>query len=89
MILLYIVSGFIVGMLIGLIGVNGGSLMTPLLTLIFNIHPSIAVGTDLAFAATTKTIGTFAHRFKGTVRWNIVRLLCYGALPTAVITTFF
>jgi len=83
----YVVSGFAVGLLVGLTGVGGGSLMTPLLTLLFGIHPSVAVGTDLAFASATKTAGTFAHRFKGTVRWDIVRRLCYGALPAAVATT--
>ena len=83
----YVVSGFAVGLLVGLTGVGGGSLMTPLLTLLFGIHPSVAVGTDLAFASATKTAGTFAHRFKGTVRWDIVRRLCLGALPAAVITT--
>lgn len=83
----YVVSGFAVGVLVGLTGVGGGSLMTPLLTLLFGIHPSVAVGTDLAFASATKTAGTFAHRFKGTVRWDIVRRLSYGALPAAVLTT--
>ena len=83
----YVVSGFAVGVLVGLTGVGGGSLMTPLLTLLFGIHPSVAVGTDLAFASATKTAGTFAHRFKGTVRWDIVRRLSFGALPAAVVTT--
>ncbi|WP_034291856.1 sulfite exporter TauE/SafE family protein [Herbaspirillum sp. RV1423] len=83
----YVVSGFAVGLLVGLTGVGGGSLMTPLLTLLFGIHPSVAVGTDLAFASATKTAGTFAHRFKGTVRWDIVRRLSCGALPAAVVTT--
>jgi len=83
----YVVSGFAVGLLVGLTGVGGGSLMTPLLTLLFGIHPSVAVGTDLAFASATKTAGTFAHRFKGTVRWDIVKRLCLGALPAAVVTT--
>lgn len=83
----YVVSGFAVGLLVGLTGVGGGSLMTPLLTLLFGIHPSVAVGTDLAFASVTKTAGTFAHRFKGTVRWDIVRRLSIGALPAALVTT--
>lgn len=61
--------------------------MTPLLTLLFGIHPSVAVGTDLAFASATKTAGTLAHRFKGTVRWDVVRRLSYGALPAALVTT--
>ncbi|MBP0596631.1 sulfite exporter TauE/SafE family protein [Herbaspirillum sp. LeCh32-8] len=83
----YVVSGFAVGLLVGLTGVGGGSLMTPLLTLLFGIHPSVAVGTDLAFASATKTAGTFAHRFKGTVRWDVVSRLSYGALPAALATT--
>ncbi|MFZ1181564.1 MAG: sulfite exporter TauE/SafE family protein [Herbaspirillum sp.] len=87
MTLSYVVSGFAVGLLVGLTGVGGGALMTPLLTLLFGIHPSVAVGTDLAFAAATKTAGTFAHRLKGTVRWDIVRRLSYGTLPAALITT--
>jgi uncharacterized membrane protein YfcA len=83
----YVVSGFAVGLLVGLTGVGGGSLMTPLLTLLFGIHPSVAVGTDLAFASVTKVAGTFAHRFKGTVRWDIVKHLSWGALPAAVAAT--
>lgn len=83
----YVASGFAVGLLVGLTGVGGGSLMTPLLTLLFGIHPSVAVGTDLAFASVTKVAGTVAHRYKGTVRWDIVRRLCCGALPAAVLAT--
>jgi hypothetical protein len=83
----YIISGFAVGILVGMTGVGGGSLMTPLLTLLFGVPPSVAVGTDLAFASITKTAGTFTHRLRGTVRWDIVKLLCYGALPAAVLTT--
>jgi uncharacterized membrane protein YfcA len=82
-----IFSGFVVGLLVGLTGVGGGSLMTPLLTLMFGVSPSVAVGTDLAFASITKTAGTFTHRLRGTVRWDVVRLLCYGALPAAVVAT--
>lgn len=87
MTLSYVVSGFAVGMLVGLTGVGGGSLMTPLLTLLFGINPTVAVGTDLAFASVTKVAGTFAHRFRGTVHWQIVKHLCYGALPAAVAAT--
>lgn len=85
MTLSYVLSGFAVGALVGLTGVGGGSLMTPLLTLLFGVSPTVAVGTDLAFASTTKAAGTLAHRFRGTVRWDIVRHLCYGALPAAVL----
>jgi uncharacterized membrane protein YfcA len=84
----YVVSGFVVGMLVGLTGVGGGSLMTPLLTLLFGISPTVAVGTDLAFASVTKTAGTFAHRINGTVRWQVVKHLCLGALPAAVLCTW-
>ncbi|MBC3880746.1 sulfite exporter TauE/SafE family protein [Undibacterium sp. LX40W] len=87
MTLTYIISGFAVGTLVGLTGVGGGSLMTPLLTLLFGVSPSVAVGTDLAFASITKATGTFTHRLRGTVEWQVVRLLCFGALPAALLTT--
>jgi uncharacterized membrane protein YfcA len=83
----YIASGFAVGLLVGLTGVGGGSLMTPLLTLLFGINPTVAVGTDLAFASVTKATGTIAHRFTNTVHWDIVKLLCLGALPAALLAT--
>ena len=82
-----IVSGFAVGLLVGMTGVGGGSLMTPLLTLLFGVSPSVAVGTDLAFASITKSAGTLTHRVRGTVRWDIVKRLCIGALPAAVVST--
>jgi uncharacterized membrane protein YfcA len=88
MTLSYIVAGFAVGLLVGMTGVGGGSLMTPLLTLLFGVSPSVAVGTDLAFASITKTAGTFTHRLRGTVRWDVVKRLCIGALPAAVLATF-
>ncbi|HEX2531997.1 MAG TPA: sulfite exporter TauE/SafE family protein [Burkholderiaceae bacterium] len=87
MTLFYIASGFSVGLLVGLTGVGGGSLMTPLLTLLFGVSPTVAVGTDLAFAATTKTAGTLVHRVCGTVHWKVVRHLCFGALPAALLAT--
>lgn len=71
----------------GLTGVGGGSLMTPLLTLLFGVSPTVAVGTDLAFASITKAAGTFTHRLRGTVDWHVVRLLCSGALPAALLAT--
>lgn len=85
--LTYVISGFAVGTLVGLTGVGGGSLMTPLLTLLFGVSPTVAVGTDLAFASITKATGTFTHRLRGTVDWHVVRLLCYGALPAALLAT--
>ena len=82
----YIIAGFFVGAIVGLTGVGGGSLMTPLLVLMFGIHPSVAVGTDLLYAAITKAGGTLAHGLKGSVDWKITRLLATGSLPAAVIT---
>jgi uncharacterized membrane protein YfcA len=79
-------SGFMVGVVVGLTGVGGGSLMTPLLVLLFGIHPATAVGTDLLHAAITKTGGTFVHSKKQRVDWRIVALLAAGSLPSAVIT---
>ncbi len=89
MTLTYVISGFAVGLLVGMTGVGGGSLMTPLLTLMFGVSPSVAVGTDLAFASITKGAGTFTHRLRGTVRWDIVGRLCAGALPSALVATYF
>ncbi|MBP0621348.1 sulfite exporter TauE/SafE family protein [Cupriavidus consociatus] len=83
--LAYTVSGLFVGVLVGLTGVGGGSLMTPLLTLLFGFSPATAVGTDLAFAAITKGFGTIAHRAHGHVQWQVVRRLCIGSLPAAVV----
>lgn len=87
MTLTYVASGFAVGLLVGLTGVGGGSLMTPLLTLLFGINPTVAVGTDLAFASITKSAGTLTHRLRNTVHWDIVGRLCLGALPAALICT--
>ena len=83
----YILSGFAVGLLVGKTGVGGGSLMTPLLTLLFGVTPSVAVGTDLAFASITKSAGTITHRSRGTVHWDIVGRVCLGALPAALLGT--
>ncbi|RCS56513.1 sulfite exporter TauE/SafE family protein [Parvibium lacunae] len=82
----FVLSGLLVGTLVGLTGVGGGSLMTPLLTLLFGVSPSVAVGTDLAFASITKGAGTWVHRLRGTVNHRIVYLLCAGSLPTAGLT---
>lgn len=87
MTLTYIISGFAVGLLVGLTGVGGGSLMTPILTLVFGVSPTVAVGTDLAFASLTKVSGTIAHRFQNNIHWQIVKHLSIGALPAALIAT--
>ena len=85
----YIFSGFLVGMLVGVTGVGGGSLMTPLLVFLFGFQPAVAVGTDLLFAAITKTSGVWVHHGKhGSVNWKVVGLMAIGSLPFAVITIF-
>ena len=86
--LMYPVAGFAVGAIVGLTGVGGGSLMTPLLVLLFGVNPSVAVGTDLLYAAVTKSGGTLAHSLKGTVDWAITRALAYGSIPAAGLTLF-
>lgn len=83
---MYPVAGFAVGAIVGLTGVGGGSLMTPLLVLLFGVSPSVAVGTDLLYASVTKAGGTLAHSLKGTVDWKIVRSLALGSLPAAGLT---
>lgn len=83
---LYSLSGFLVGLLVGITGVGGGSLMTPLLVLLFGIHPATAVGTDLLYAACTKSVGTAVHGLKGSVQWPVVGLLAAGSLPATIAT---
>ncbi len=83
---MYSLAGFAVGTLVGLTGVGGGSLMTPLLVLAFGFHPATAVGTDLLYASATKTVGTAVHGFSGTVDWKVVRRLAYGSVPAAALT---
>lgn len=85
---LYTLSGFGVGAIVGLTGVGGGSLMTPLLVLLFGIHPATAVGTDLLYAALTKAGGTVAHGKKGHIDWQITGRLALGSIPAAAITIF-
>ncbi len=79
-------SGFVVGLLVGMTGVGGGSLMTPLLILLFGIHPMTAVGTDLLQASITKAIGSAVHGAHRTVEWRIVRFLLIGSLPATILT---
>jgi uncharacterized protein len=85
---LYSLAGLFVGILVGLTGVGGGSLMTPLLVLLFGIEVPKAVGTDLLYAAMTKSVGTMVHGFRSTVDWRIVRRLASGSVPAAIITLF-
>ena len=85
---LYPLSGLIVGLIVGITGVGGGSLMTPLLVLLFGIQPAVAVGTDLLYAALTKSVGIAAHGRRGNVDWKTVGLLAAGSLPASLVTTF-
>jgi Sulfite exporter TauE/SafE len=82
--LLYPLSGFVVGAIVGLTGMGGGSLMTPLLILLFGVHPLTAVGTDLLYAAVTKTAGTAIHSKNGNVDWRVAGLLAVGSVPATV-----
>jgi uncharacterized protein len=84
--LLYGISAFCVGMLVGMTGVGGGSLMTPVLILLFGVHPTTAVGTDLLFAASTKATGTLVHAAARTVDWVLVALLAIGSVPATIAT---
>jgi hypothetical protein len=79
-------SGLLVGAVVGLTGVGGGALMTPILVLIFGIAPQTAVGTDLLVAAVTKLFGVAVHHRHGTVDWQIVGRLARGSLPAAALT---
>ena len=80
-----ILFGFGVGILVGTTGMGGGSLMTPLLILVFGIKPVVAVGTDLAYAAITKTAGGFLHFRRGTVQTDLALWLAAGSCPGAVL----
>lgn len=83
---LYSLSGFVVGMLVGMTGVGGGSLMTPLLILLFGVHPATAVGTDLLYAAVTKTGGSLVHGYARSIDWRVVKRLASGSIPATVVT---
>jgi uncharacterized protein len=83
---LYSLCGFAIGALVGMTGVGGGALMTPLLVLLFGIHASTAVGTDLLYACATKTGGTAVHGLLHTVEWRVVRRLAAGSVPATAFT---
>jgi len=84
--LMHAVAGFLVGTMVGMTGVGGGALMTPILVLLFGVVPATAVGTDLWFAALTKIVGGFMHNRRGSVDWEVLRRLCLGSLPTSILT---
>jgi uncharacterized protein len=82
----YALSGFVVGLLVGQTGVGGGSLMTPMLVLLFGVHPGTAVGTDLLYAAASKSVGTLVHGANRTVDWRVVGRLASGSVPATFFT---
>lgn len=85
----YIFAGFAVGLLVGITGVGGGSLMTPLLVFLFGFKAAVAVGTDLLYAAITKTGGVFVHHnTHKSVDWRVVGWMSLGSLPSAIATIF-
>lgn len=79
-------AGFTVGLVVGLTGVGGGALMTPLLIFIFGVAPKTAIGTDLFFAALTKVFGVLVHGRHGTIDWQVFRRLSSGSVPAALVT---
>lgn len=79
-----VVVGLVVGLLVGLTGVGGSSVLTPLLILTLGVKPLVAVGTDLAYSVPTKLLGALIHRRQGTVEWRVVGLLCMGGLPASL-----
>ena len=83
---LYSLSGFLVGLLVGMTGVGGGALMTPLLIILFGVHPATAVGTDLVYAAATKTGGSLVHGLAHCIDWRVVRRLAAGSVPATAVT---
>ena len=83
---LYAASVFAVGALVGFTGVGGGSLMTPLLVLLFGVHPATAVRTDLLYAGVTKITGSAVHGLNGAIDWRVARRLASGSIPGAAAT---
>lgn len=84
----FIALGLLVGALVGMTGVGAGSLVTPALAL-SGVPPAVAVGTDLAYAAASKTVGAFAHRYQGSVDFRLASLLALGSVPAAALTIAF
>lgn len=82
---IYAIAAFGVGLLIGITGVGGGSLMTPILILLFGIQPATAVGTDLLQAAVTKSAGSVVHGLNRTIDWRVAWRLAAGSIPATVI----
>ena len=87
--LVFVFSGLLVGLVVGLTGVGGGALMTPLLVMGFGVAPVTAVGTDLLYAGLTKAGGTVVRGGLGSVNWRVAVLLALGSVPAALLTSLF
>src|SRR3954453_3702607 len=85
---LIILFGFGVGILVGTTGIGGGSLMTPILILLFGFKPTTAIGTDLAYGAVTKTVGGFRHWRQKTVDFGLSTWMAFGSVPAAVVGVY-
>jgi uncharacterized membrane protein YfcA len=85
----FVFAGFFVGLVVGLTGVGGGSLMTPILIFFFGVKPYLAVGTDLLFAAFTKMGGTLKLARSRAIDWPVVRNLSAGSIPASLVTLWF
>ena len=86
--LAFVFAGFTVGLVVGLTGVGGGSLMTPLLIFVFGIKPHLAIGTDLLFAAFTKMGGTVRLARARLIDWRIVGQVAAGSVPASLVTLY-
>jgi uncharacterized membrane protein YfcA len=82
------IAGFVVGTIIGMTGIGGGSLMTPVVVLLMGVSPALAIGTNLWFACATKVLGSLRLHALGNVDWQVVRRLWLGSLPTALFLAF-
>ena len=85
----FVFAGFVVGLVVGLTGVGGGSLMTPILIFVFGVKPHLAIGTDLLFAAFTKMGGTVSLARARVIDWRIVGQTALGSIPAALLTLYF
>lgn len=81
----YALAGALTGFIVGLTGVGGGALMTPILLIFFGVTPTAAIATDLWFAAITKLVGARVHHASGNVDWQVVKRLWLGSLPVALL----
>jgi uncharacterized protein len=79
-----VLIGFVVGAIVGLTGVGGASIMTPMLVLVLKVNPLVAVGSDLLYSVPTKLYGAYLHNRQGTVNWKITAALLIGGVPAAV-----